>query len=98
MHRPTGYAVLLAKHFGSSWTPSEIASKQLTAFFKRLEDEQMGIAFQEDLCVAMECCNAEGNVIYCDWTMCEDVDTANGIYRLYRKQAMLPKKNEIHGG
>ena len=66
IHRPTGLAIVLAKHMGGGWykAPEQDALEEL---YGRVAKETSTEADMEDFCLGMESCDADTPYVKTDW-------------------------------
>ncbi len=66
IHRPTGLAVIIAKHMGWEWsgTPDP---ERLELLFKTVAERTPRQADIEDFCLGMESCDADTPFVNTDW-------------------------------
>lgn len=66
IHRPTGLAVVIAKHMGWGWCcPPEPETMKL--LYDEVENRTATMADMEDFCLGMESCHADTPFVRTDW-------------------------------
>ena len=66
IHRPTGLAVVLAKHMGWGWC-SPPSQELLELLYDEVEKRTKTMADMEDFCLGMEACESNTPFVRTDW-------------------------------
>lgn len=66
IHRPTGLAVILAKHMGLGWYAPP-SPETLNLLYDEVAKRTNAMADMEDFCLGMESCAADTPYVRTDW-------------------------------
>ena len=67
IHRPTGLAIVIAKHMGAGWGVSR-GSDTMQLLFDTVDSRCEEKAEMEDFCLGMESCEAVTSFVSTDWS------------------------------
>lgn len=100
IHRPTGLAVVLAKHSGWGWY-KEPKKGLLELLYAEVQAHTYTVADMEDFCIGMESCEAETPFVNTDWHRFDQDDSTpellqvNEVPPVIREPEPVPRHTSL---